>query len=64
MLKLDAYKAINYMHTFWEQLFRYRNDGNYTIDNSLSERSKRPMTVERKISVVRKEQKLLLSSIA
>lgn len=26
-------KAINYMHTFWEQLFRYRNDGNYTIDN-------------------------------
>ena len=35
-------KAINYMHTFWEQLFRYRNDGNYTIDNSLAERSIRP----------------------
>ena len=44
-------KAINYMHTFWEQLFRYRNDGNYTIDNSLAERSIRPMTVERKNSL-------------
>lgn len=44
-------KAVNYMHTFWEQLFRYRNDGNYTIDNSLAERSIRPMTVERKNSL-------------
>ena len=44
-------KAINYMHTFWEQLFRYRNDGNYTIDNSLAERSIRLMTVERKNSL-------------
>lgn len=39
------------MHTFWEQLFRYRNNGNYTIDNSLAERSIRPMTVERKNSL-------------
>lgn len=44
-------KAINYMHAFWEPLFRYRNDGNYTIDNSLAERSIRPMTVERKNSL-------------
>lgn len=44
-------KALNYMHTFWEQLFRYRNDGNYTIDNSLAERSIRPLTVERKNSL-------------
>ena len=44
-------KVVNYMHTFWEQLFRYRNDGNYTIDNSLAERSIRPMTVERKNSL-------------
>ena len=44
-------KTVNYMHTFWEQLFRYRNDGNYTIDNSLAERSIRPMTVERKNSL-------------
>ena len=44
-------KAINYMHSFWEPLFRYRNDGNYTIDNSLAERSIRPMTMERKNSL-------------
>lgn len=44
-------KALNYMHTFWEQLFRYRNDGNYTIDNSLAERSIRPLTMERKNSL-------------
>ena len=44
-------KALNCMYTFWEQLFCYRNDGNYTIDNSLAERSIRPMTVERKNSL-------------
>lgn len=44
-------KAINYMNTFWNQLFNYRKDGNYTIDNSLAERSIRPMTVERKNSL-------------
>ena len=44
-------KVINNMHTFWEQLLRYRNDGNYTIDNSLAERSIRPMTLERKNSL-------------
>jgi len=44
-------KALNYMKTFWKQLFRYRNDGNYTIDNSLAERSIRPLTVERKNSL-------------
>lgn len=44
-------KAVNYMHTFWDQLFRYRSDGNYTIDNSLAERCIRPMTVERKNSL-------------
>ena len=44
-------KALHYMDTFWKQLFRYRNDGNYTIDNSLAERSIRPMTVERKNSL-------------
>ncbi|MBE6283177.1 MAG: IS66 family transposase [Mediterranea massiliensis] len=44
-------KALNYLHSFWEPLFRYRNDGNYTIDNSLAERSIRPLTVERKNSL-------------
>ena len=44
-------KALTYMHTFWKQLFRYRDDGNYTIDNSLAERSIRPMALERKNSL-------------
>ncbi len=44
-------KALNYLHSFLEQLFRYRNDGNYTIDNSLAERCIRPLTVERKNSL-------------
>ena len=44
-------KALHYMDTFWKQLFRYRNDGNYTIDNSLAERSIRPLTVECKNSL-------------
>ena len=44
-------KALHYMDTFWKQLFRYRNDGHYTIDNSLAERSIRPMTLERKNSL-------------
>ena len=44
-------KALNYMNAFWKQLFRYRNDGNYTIDNSLAERSIRPLTMERKNSL-------------
>lgn len=45
------YKALNYLNTYWKQLFAYRNDGRYTIDNSLAERSIRPITVERKQSM-------------
>ena len=26
-------RALNYLHTFWKQLFAYRNDGEYMIDN-------------------------------
>ena len=44
-------KALKYMNTFWEQLFRYRNDGAYSIDNSLAERCIRPMALERKNSL-------------
>lgn len=44
-------KALNYMNTFWTPLFRYRNDGHYSIDNSLAERSIRPMALERKNSL-------------
>lgn len=25
--------ALNYLHKFWNQLFAYRKDGDYTIDN-------------------------------
>jgi hypothetical protein len=44
-------KAINYMTTFWDQLFMYLKDGRYTIDNLAAERAIRPLTIERKNSV-------------
>lgn len=43
-------KALNYLRTFWEQLFRYREDGEYTIDNLAAERAIRPFTNQRKNS--------------
>ncbi len=44
-------KALNYLKSFWNQLFLYIKDGRYCIDNSLAERMLRPMTVERKNSL-------------
>lgn len=44
-------KAVNYMDDFWKQLFAYRNDGRYTIDNTLAERFMRPLSGERKNSL-------------
>ena len=44
-------KALNYLRCFWDQLFLYIKDGRYCIDNSLAERTLRPMTVERKNSL-------------
>ena len=44
-------KALNYLKSFWNQLFLYVKDGRYSIDNSLAERTLRPMTVERKNSL-------------
>ena len=41
-------KAVNYLDHFWNQVFLYRKDGNYTIDNSLAERCIRPLANERK----------------
>lgn len=38
----------NYLHTFWKQLFCYRNDGEYTIDNFVAEHTIRNMTIQRK----------------
>lgn len=40
-------KALRYFHKFRQQLFKYMDDGRYTIDNLISERSIRPFTVER-----------------
>ena len=44
-------KTINYMYSFCEPLFRNRNEDNNSIDNSLAERSIRPMSMERKNSL-------------
>lgn len=44
-------KAVNYMETFWKQLFLYLKDGRYTIDNLAAERAIRPLAVERNNSM-------------
>ncbi len=44
-------KALRYLNTFWKQLFTYRRDGRYDIDNNIAERNIRPLTVERKNSL-------------
>ena len=44
-------KALNYLKSFWDQFILYLKDGRYCIDNSLAERTLRPMTVERKNSL-------------
>ena len=44
-------KALNYLHNYWRQLFAYRQDGRYTIDNNIAERNIRPTTLERKNSL-------------
>ncbi|MDE6285163.1 MAG: transposase [Bacilli bacterium] len=41
-------KALNYMNTYLKQLTGWRMDGRYDIDNTLAERSIRPMSVKRK----------------
>lgn len=44
-------KTVYYLNHFWNQVFLYRKDGNYTIDNSLAERCIRPLVNERKNSL-------------
>ena len=44
-------QALNYLHKFWKQVFAYRNDGEYTIDNLAAERAIRPQTIQRKGSL-------------
>ena len=44
-------KTCNYLKNFWNQIFTYRNDGEYFIDNMAAERAIRPITVQRKNSL-------------
>ncbi len=44
-------KAMVYMLNGWENLVRYREDGEYAIDNNIAERSIRPLTNNRKNSL-------------
>lgn len=45
------HKALTYLDKFWQQLFAYRDDGRYDIDNSIAERAVRPLVIERKNSL-------------
>ena len=40
--------TLNYLHKFWNRLFAYRKDGEYTIGNLADGRAIRPLTVQRK----------------
>ncbi len=40
-------KALNYLKNAWTPAMAYRNDGRYSIDNSIAERSIRTLTIER-----------------
>ena len=44
-------RALNYMKRGWENLIRYREDGDYSIDNSIAERAVRPYTVFRNVTM-------------
>ena len=44
-------KVLNYLKSFWTQIFAYRNDGEYSIDNMAAERAIRPITVQQKNSL-------------
>ena len=44
-------KAVLYLDAFWEQLFRYTDNGRYSMDNNIAERNIRPLAGERKNSL-------------
>lgn len=44
-------KAVTYLDAFWKQIFRYTDDGRYSIDNNIAERNIRPLAGERKNSL-------------
>ena len=39
--------ALDYQRIFWIQIFVYRNNGEYSIDNSMAERAIRPIVLQR-----------------
>ncbi len=41
-------KALHYLKNAWTPIMAYRNDGRYSIDNSITERSVRTLTIEHK----------------
>ena len=43
-----VWRALNFFYNFWDRIFAYRNDGEYSIDNMAVERALRPLTVQRK----------------
>lgn len=49
--KSQSEEPDNYLHKFWKQVFAYRNDGEYSIDNLAAERAIRPQTIQRKGSL-------------
>lgn len=44
-------KAVRYLQNLWDQIFAYRKDGRYSIDNTLAEQYIRPLAGERKNSL-------------
>ena len=39
--------ALDYLDTFWNNIFAYIQDGSYPIDNNIAERAVRPLTTQR-----------------
>ena len=46
--------ALRYLHNQWDGLMKYREDGEYSIDNNIAERNVRPFTVDREYNNLRK----------
>ena len=44
-------EALNYLNKFWDGIFAYQKDGNYPIDNNISERTIRKLTTQRNNSL-------------
>lgn len=49
-VRAKLHKILNYFIHTWDSVMAYSHDGRYEIDNSVAERSIRPLTIERKNS--------------